>query len=89
MERSLFHFELPEDLIAQRPLQGRRDSRLLVLDRFLEHLIFAINDFCGSGLARNRVREFDDDIRCVSHVIHHVIVGGVIVVSGHGAGVLQ
>jgi len=27
-----FHFNLPEELIAQHPLPGRRDSRLLILD---------------------------------------------------------
>ena len=33
MQRSDFHFELPEDLIAQQPLDNRSDSRLLCLDR--------------------------------------------------------
>jgi S-adenosylmethionine:tRNA ribosyltransferase-isomerase len=32
MRRSDFHFELPEELIAQRPLPERSASRLLVLD---------------------------------------------------------
>ena len=32
MRRSDFHFELPDELIAQAPLPERRDSRLLVLD---------------------------------------------------------
>ncbi len=32
MRRSDFHFELPEDLIAQRPAEHRGNSRLLVLD---------------------------------------------------------
>lgn len=32
MQRSDFHFDLPEELIAQRPAAERRGSRLLVLD---------------------------------------------------------
>ncbi len=32
MQRSDFHFDLPEELIAQRPTAERRGSRLLVLD---------------------------------------------------------
>lgn len=32
MKRSLFHFELPEDLIAQHPAQRRDGARLLVVD---------------------------------------------------------
>jgi len=33
MRRQDFHFELPEELIAQRPLPARAASRMLVLDR--------------------------------------------------------
>ena len=33
MRRSDFHFDLPPELIAQRPLTGRSQSRLLCLDR--------------------------------------------------------
>lgn len=33
MKKSSFHYELPEQLIAQRPPAQRRDSRLMVLDR--------------------------------------------------------
>ena len=32
MRRTDFHFELPEELIAQRPVTPRSASRLLVLD---------------------------------------------------------
>ena len=32
MQRSDFHFELPDELIAQRPADSRGDSRLLMLD---------------------------------------------------------
>ncbi|MEY2699782.1 MAG: hypothetical protein RIQ52_537 [Pseudomonadota bacterium] len=32
LKRSHFHYQLPEDLIAQHPLAERTDSRLLVLD---------------------------------------------------------
>jgi S-adenosylmethionine:tRNA ribosyltransferase-isomerase len=35
---SLFDYELPEELIAQRPLEDRSSSRLLVLDRQSERL---------------------------------------------------
>jgi len=33
MHRSEFHYELPDELIAQQPLPGRGDSRLLVMHR--------------------------------------------------------
>ena len=33
MKTSDFYFDLPEELIAQVPLQNRTDSRLLVLDK--------------------------------------------------------
>ena len=43
MKTSDFFYELPEELIAQDPLEDRTASRLLVLDRKtdkLEHKIF-------------------------------------------------
>lgn len=43
MKVDLFDFELPEDLIAQVPLQNRTDSRLMVLDKEtgeIKHEIF-------------------------------------------------
>jgi len=43
MYKSDFNFELPEDLIAQTPLESREQSRLLCMDRFsgeLEHRHF-------------------------------------------------
>lgn len=41
MKRSDFHFELPEELIAQHPARNREDARLLVVDvptRSLRHM---------------------------------------------------
>lgn len=53
MKLSDFNFELPEELIAQEPLQNRSDSRLLVLDKkegFIEHKRFSdIIDYLDSG----------------------------------------
>lgn len=43
MDIELFNFDLPEELIAQTPLTGRDQSRLLVLDRYtgnIEHRNF-------------------------------------------------
>ena len=43
MKREDFYFELPEELIAQDPLEDRSGSRLLVLDKETgktEHHIF-------------------------------------------------
>ena len=43
MEKSLFYYELPEELIAQDPLTDRSSSRLMVLDKsdgHIEHKIF-------------------------------------------------
>ena len=34
METKDFYYDLPEELIAQDPLEKRSDSRLLVMDRF-------------------------------------------------------
>lgn len=48
-----FYFHLPEDLIAQKPLEKRDESRLMVLDRRtgeIEHRIFKeIIDFLNLG----------------------------------------
>ncbi len=38
MKVSDFYFELPEELIAQYPLEKRDSSRLMVLDKKLERL---------------------------------------------------
>ena len=43
MEKSLFYYDLPEELIAQDPLTDRSSSRLMVLDKsdgHIEHKIF-------------------------------------------------
>ena len=43
MKTSDFYFDLPQELIAQDPLEDRSSSRLLVLDRRIgqmEHHIF-------------------------------------------------
>jgi len=43
MKKSLFHYELPEELIAQHPADRRDMSRLMVLDREsggIEHKVF-------------------------------------------------
>lgn len=43
MNKSDFYFELPEELIAQDPLEDRSGSRLLMLDKTsgrTEHHIF-------------------------------------------------
>lgn len=41
MDISDFDFELPPELIAQRPLDRREDSRMMVLDRKNQHIIHA------------------------------------------------
>lgn len=43
MKRSEFYFELPEELIAQEPLEDRASSRLMILNKKtgeIEHDIF-------------------------------------------------
>ena len=43
MKRQDFYYELPEELIAQDPLEDRQSSRLLVLDKesgVISHRIF-------------------------------------------------
>jgi S-adenosylmethionine:tRNA ribosyltransferase-isomerase len=53
MKRTDFHYELPPELIAQYPLPGRSDSRLLSLDGesgALEHKVFSdLPDFLCEG----------------------------------------
>ncbi|WP_085523246.1 tRNA preQ1(34) S-adenosylmethionine ribosyltransferase-isomerase QueA [Tuberibacillus sp. Marseille-P3662] len=53
MDISMFDFELPEDLIAQTPLENREASRLMVLDpnrKTMEHKTFHdITDFLNPG----------------------------------------
>lgn len=53
MKVDLFDFDLPEELIAQVPLQNRTDSRLMVLNKQtgeLKHTIFKnIKDFLREG----------------------------------------
>lgn len=44
IETSLFDYELPQELIAQTPLENRQESRLMKIDRetgIIEHLHFA------------------------------------------------
>ncbi len=42
MKRQDFYYDLPEELIAQDPLEDRSSSRLLVLDKETEllHIIY-------------------------------------------------
>ncbi len=53
LKKSDFYFDLPEELIAQDPLEDRSSSRLLVLDKEtgeLEHKIFKnITDYLQKG----------------------------------------
>ena len=53
MKKSDFYFELPQELIAQDPLEDRSGSRLLVLDKKtggIEHHIFhEIIDYLNPG----------------------------------------
>ena len=53
MEKSLFNFELPQELIAQQPLQQRDSSRLLVLNKStgaIQHYVFSeIINFLNPG----------------------------------------
>lgn len=48
-----FYYDLPEELIAQDPLENRSDSRLMVLDKYsgeIEHRIFSdITDYLKEG----------------------------------------
>ena len=62
MELSEFNYELPEELIAQTPIEKRDDSRLMILDKNtgkIEHKIFKdIIDYLEPGecLVRNNTR---------------------------------
>lgn len=53
LRKSDFHFDLPEELIAQDPLEDRSSSRLLVLDKNtgeIEHHVFKdVLDFLHEG----------------------------------------
>ena len=53
MDKSDFYFELPEELIAQTPIERREQSRLLCLDRFAgqtEHRkFFELPEFLRAG----------------------------------------
>lgn len=53
MDKSLFNYELPEELIAQKPLNDRSSSRLMVLGRKnseISHSIFSdIGKFLNKG----------------------------------------
>lgn len=43
MELSEFNYELPEELIAQTPIEKRNESRLMILDKNtgkIEHIKF-------------------------------------------------
>ena len=62
MKTSDFDFHLPQELIAQTPLQSRDQSRMLVCDRssgaFSHHSFHELPDFLNSGdvLVINRSR---------------------------------
>ena len=62
MELSEFNYELPEELIAQTPIEKRDESRLMILDKNtgeIEHRIFKdIIDYLEPGdcLVRNNTR---------------------------------
>lgn len=62
MQVSEFNYELPEELIAQHPLEKRDESRLMVLDRktkTIEHKVFKdIIDYLKPGdcLVRNNTK---------------------------------
>jgi S-adenosylmethionine:tRNA ribosyltransferase-isomerase len=53
LKRSDFHFDLPDDLIAQEPLPKRSDSRLLYLSResgrFADHEFGELPDFLNAN----------------------------------------
>ncbi len=53
MKRQDFYYELPEELIAQDPLEDRQSSRLLVLDResgaVSHHIFREITEYLGPG----------------------------------------
>ena len=52
MKTSDFYFDLPQELIAQDPLEDRSSSRLLVLDRRIgqmEHCLLYTSDAADEG----------------------------------------
>ena len=53
MKRQDFYYELPEELIAQDPLEDRSSSRLLVLDKetgaFSHHVFKEITEYLHEG----------------------------------------
>ncbi|MDX1350928.1 MAG: S-adenosylmethionine:tRNA ribosyltransferase-isomerase, partial [Putridiphycobacter sp.] len=53
MKLSAFDFELPDDLIAEHPVENRDESRLMVLDRekqTIEHKVFKdVLDYFDDG----------------------------------------
>ena len=53
MKRQDFYYELPEELIAQDPLENRESSRLLVLDKrsgaISHHIFREITDYLNPG----------------------------------------
>ena len=53
MKTSDFNFELPQELIAQDPLEDRSSSRLLLLDKntgeLSHHYFYEIGDFLNPG----------------------------------------
>ena len=53
MKRQDFYFDLPQELIAQDPLEDRSGSRLLVLDKesgdVSHHTFREIVDYSGTG----------------------------------------
>ena len=58
MKTSDFYYDLPEELIAQDPLEDRSSSRLLVLDKKTgktEHHVFReITDYLNPGECMGR-----------------------------------
>ena len=59
MKRQDFYFDLPEELIAQDPLEDRSSSRLLVLDKKTgatsHHIFREIKDYLKPGGKINAV----------------------------------
>jgi len=53
MQKSDFNFELPQELIAQTPLESREQSRLLCLDKhtgaLAHHRFFELPDLLREG----------------------------------------
>lgn len=55
MKTSDFDYDLPEELIAQHPLEKRDSSRLLTLDKHTgaieHHHFYELPSFCARGIA--------------------------------------